>query len=44
MINKSIVLNILFNPHNTAKISPVYKSEFNKTREKLIGKNNTILL
>ena len=34
MNNKSIALNILFIPHNTEKISQVYKSGFNKTRQK----------
>ena len=33
MTNKSIALNILCIPHNTEKISHVYKSKFNKTRE-----------
>ena len=34
--NKSIALNILRIPHNTEKISHVYKSGFNKTREKQV--------
>ena len=34
--NKSIALNILCIPYNTEKISHVYKSEFNKTREKQV--------
>ena len=33
MNNKSIALNILHAQGNTRKISHVYKSEFNKTRE-----------
>ena len=36
MNNNSIALNILFNPHNTEQINHVYKSEFNKTREKQV--------
>ena len=34
MSNKSIALNIL--QHNTEKISQIYKSEFNKTREEQV--------
>ena len=36
MNNTSIALNILSILHNTEKISHVYKSEFNKTREKQV--------
>ena len=36
MNNTSVALNILSIPHNTEKISHVYKSEFNKTREKQV--------
>ena len=34
MNNKSISLNILYNPHNTEEISHAYTSKFNKTRER----------
>ena len=47
MNNKSIALNILQISHKTRKISHVYKSEFNKRREKQVifmVKNNTIHL
>ena len=37
--NKSIVLNILYVPHNTEKIKHAYKSKYNLTRE-----NQVILL
>ena len=33
MNNKSMALKILCIPHNTEKISHVYKSKFNKTRK-----------
>ena len=36
MNNKSTVLKYFFNPFNTEKVSHTYKSEFNKTREKLV--------
>ena len=36
MNNKSIVLNILHTHSNIGKISLVYKSGFNKTREKQV--------
>ena len=37
--NKSIVLNILYVPHNTERIRHAYKSKYNLTRE-----NQVILL
>ena len=36
MNNKSIALNILNIPYSTREIIHVYKSEFNKTREKQV--------
>ena len=45
--NKSMALNILYVPHNTEKIRPAYKSEYNLTRENqllLMVKNGIILL
>ena len=36
MNNKSIAMNVLYDQSDTEKISHLYKSEFNKTREKLL--------